>query len=84
MSAEEGASKPFTLKVRADGVSIIFHATGVPGTRLNDLTPNDIDLFDDGNGPGDVVSVERLKNSQYPYRICLRNKRIFFNLNKPE
>ncbi|WP_198137574.1 VWA domain-containing protein [Terriglobus sp. TAA 43] len=58
-------SKPesYALAVSVKEVQIRFHANDASGNPVLDLRPEEIDVFDEGQGPNKVVSMQHIQDS---------------------
>ena len=59
-SPEKGT--PYSLTVSVNEVGITFHASDSGNMPDVDLKPEEIDVFDNGDGPGQIISMRRLSN----------------------
>ena len=62
------AAKPYNIEVSVDEIRVIFHASDASGQPVGDLTPSELDLFDNESGPGQIVAMQKLK--ERPLRIA--------------
>ena len=53
---------PYALSVSVNEVGISFHAADFHDLPVLDLKPEEIDVFDNGNGPGQIISLQQLRN----------------------
>jgi len=53
---------PYSLTVSVNEVGITFHASDSHNVPVIDLKPEEIDVFDNGDGPGQIISLRRLSN----------------------
>jgi Ca-activated chloride channel family protein len=54
------AVAPYSLKVSVNEVEITFHAADAHDLPVLDLRPDEVDVFDNENGPGQVISMRQL------------------------
>jgi VWFA-related protein len=55
-------SPGYSMKVTVNEVAINFHATDAQGLPVLDLKPSEVDIFDNQHGPGQIVSMQLLRN----------------------
>ena len=53
---------PYSLSVSVNEVGITFHASDTHDLPVLDLKPEEIDVFDNDNGPGRVISLHHLQD----------------------
>jgi len=53
---------PYSLTVSVNEVGITFHASDSHNLPIIDLKPEEMDVFDNGDGPGQIISMERLSD----------------------
>lgn len=53
---------PYSLSLSVNEVGIHFHASDVHNLPVLDLKPDEVDVFDDDSGPGQVVSMRHLED----------------------
>ncbi len=58
-SGSNGGSS-YQIQLTVNEVSILFRAADAHGQTVSDLRPEDLDLFDDEKGPGDIVALQPL------------------------
>lgn len=51
---------PYEIQLPVNEVSILFRAADARGLTVSDLRPQELDLFDDEEGPGDIVALQPL------------------------
>ena len=59
--SNQGSSHHIQLTVNE--VSILFRATDAKGQAVSDLKPQELDLFDNEKGPGDIVALRPMTDS---------------------
>lgn len=60
---------PYHLRVTVDEVAVTFHASDAHGLPVDDLKLEEIDLFDNGHGPGRILALQQLRKG--PTRLAL-------------
>jgi VWFA-related protein len=61
-SQSQTAESPYTLTVPVDEVSLVFHASDFHGSPIEDLTPDDLRLLDNGKRQSRIVSFQSYQN----------------------
>ena len=56
------ASPPYSMSVTVNEVAITFHATDAHHLPVLDLKPSELDIFDNEHGPGEIVSMQQLRD----------------------
>jgi VWFA-related protein len=52
---------PYHLRVTVEEVDVTFHASDAHGHPVDDLKLEEIDLFDNGRGPGKILALQQLR-----------------------
>lgn len=56
------AQTPYSLRVSVNEVGITFHASDAQNLPVLDLRPEEVDVFDNGTGPGKIISLEHVSD----------------------
>jgi VWFA-related protein len=59
----------YTLSVGVNEVKITFHALDAHSRAVTDLKPSEIDVFEDGQGPGPIISLRHIEDR--PLRMAV-------------
>jgi VWFA-related protein len=77
VQAPGGAQAPatdspgYSMNVTVNEVAITFHAADAHGLPVLDLKPSELDVFDNEQGPGHVVSMQLLRNRSIRVALIL-------------
>ena len=53
----------YHIQITVNEVSLLFRATDAQGQTVSDLQPQELDLFDNEKGPGDIVALRPMTDS---------------------
>lgn len=56
------SSPPYSLSVTVNEVGITFHAADANNLPVLDLKPQEVDVFDNEKGPGQIISMQQLRD----------------------
>jgi Ca-activated chloride channel family protein len=70
LSSSQNAGS-YSLSVPVNEVEIVFHAVDAQNHPVLDLSAKDMDLFDNGNGPGKIIDMRLLQDRPIQMAIAL-------------
>jgi Ca-activated chloride channel family protein len=62
IAQESSSPPPYSLSVAVNEVAINFHANDFRNIPVLDLKQNELDVFDDEHGPGQIVSLQQVRD----------------------